>query len=133
MNENRRSPQEKPPHPPSQDASHTHPQQRWNTHGEQQSWFKILPPDGTQEESILANNIPHINKKGKIQKKDKPLIYVPKKTPQHISTQIRSEHAKKFIAIYIIQQKETSSAWAAAEKTRWQESNFMKLVISIWW
>ena len=39
----------------------------------------------------------------------------------------------KFITIYRIQQKEYSSAWAAAGKSEWQENNFMKLIISIWW
>jgi hypothetical protein len=43
------------------------------------------------------------------------------------------KNVQKFIIIYIKQQKETSSAWAAAGKTEWQENNFMKLVISIWW
>jgi hypothetical protein len=72
-------PREKPP-PPTPSMRVTHPQQRWNTHGEQQPWFKILPPDGAQEENILAINIQHSNKKGK-QGKDKPLIYVPNKHP----------------------------------------------------
>ncbi len=36
---------------------------RKNTHGEQQPWFKILPPDGAQEENISAINIQHSEKK----------------------------------------------------------------------
>ncbi len=53
-------------------------------------------------------------------------------TPTHIHTKSFKTHYK-FIAIYRIQQREASSAWAAAGKTEWQETNFMKLFISIQW
>jgi hypothetical protein len=48
--------------PPPPTMRVIHPQQRWNTHEKQQSWFQISPPDGAQEESILANNIQRSNK-----------------------------------------------------------------------
>jgi hypothetical protein len=62
----------------------THPQQRWNTHGEQQSWFTILPSDGAQEENILANNVQHSSKKGKCRKRMNYSSTSQKNTPTHI-------------------------------------------------
>ncbi len=80
---NEKAPRRKPPHPPPH-MRVTHPQQRWNTHGEQQSWFKILPPDGAQEESILANNIQHNNKKENAWKKKNYSSTSQKNAPTHI-------------------------------------------------
>ncbi len=119
-----------PPSPPKKRV--THPQHRWNTHGEQQSWFKSFPPDGAQEENILAINIQHSSKKGKYRKRINRSSTSQTNTPTHIHTN-SFKTRYKFIAIYRIQQKETSSAWAAAGKTEWQENNFMKLIISIRW
>ncbi len=119
-----------PPLPPKKRV--THPQQRWNTHGEQQPWFKILPTDGAQEESILAINIQHSNIKGKYRKRINRSSTSQANTPTHIHAN-SSKTRYKFIAIYRIQQKDASSARAAAGKTEWQETNFMKLIISIRW
>jgi hypothetical protein len=74
----------------------THPQQRWNTHGKQQPWFKILPPDGAQEMSILANNIQHSNKEGKCRKRVNYSSTPRKNTPTHIHaesvTNVKIQH-----------------------------------------
>ena len=118
--------------PPTPSMRVTHPQQRWNTHGEQQPWFKILPPDGAQEKNILAINIQHSNKKEKYKKRINHPSTSKTNTPTHIhANSFKTRY--KFIAIYKIQQKETSSAWAAAGKTEWQENNFMELIISVRW
>ncbi len=87
--EMQKAPRESPP-----TVRVTHPQQRWNTHGEQQSWFQILPPDGAHEESILANNIQHSNKKGKCRKRINYSSTSQKNTPTHI-------HAKSVINVKI--------------------------------
>ncbi len=93
MNEKYKSPQEEPPPTPLPKMRVTHPQQRWNTHGEQQSWFKILPPDGAQEESILAINIQHSSKR-ELQEKDKLLVYVLNKHPNTYPREFIQKHVK---------------------------------------
>ncbi len=79
MNEKSKAPRKSPP-TPLPEMRVTHPQQRWNTHGGQQSWFKILPPDGAQEESILAINIQHSSKR-ELQEKNELFVHVPNKHP----------------------------------------------------
>jgi hypothetical protein len=52
-----------------------------------------LPPDGAQEEGILANNIQRSNKKEECTK-EKTTRLRPRKTPQHISTQNQLKNVK---------------------------------------
>ena len=104
-----------PPHPPTMRV--IHPQQRWNTHGEQQSWFQILPPDGAQEENILAINIQHSNKKGKYRKRINRSSTSHPNTPTHIHAKSFKTHYK-FIAIYEIQQKRNFISMSCSRKDR---------------
>ncbi len=104
-----------PPLPPKKRV--THPQQRWNTHGEQQPWFRILPPDGAQEESILAINIQHSNKKGKYRERINRSSTSHTNTPTHNHANSFKTHYK-FIAIYGIQQKRNFISMSCSRKER---------------
>jgi hypothetical protein len=83
----------------------------------QQSWFQILPPDGAQEESILANYIQCSNKEEERTRK-KLLTYAQEKTPQHRSTQNQSTTLKLSNNIIKQQEHNTPTACAAAGKTK---------------
>jgi hypothetical protein len=84
-----------------------------------------LPPDGAQEESILANNIQRSNKEEECTK-EKTTRLRPRKTPQHISTQNQLK-TLKFSTILIKQQKhETLPSISCSRKKRMTRNNFMK-------
>ncbi len=70
--------------------------------------------------------------KGKQEKNDL-LAYVPKRHPNTCPRKLIQNTLKIHRYLHNPTKKETSSAWAAAGKTEWQETNFMKLIISIRW
>ncbi len=129
------TPRKKPPPPPPPTMRVIHPQQRWNTHGKQQSWFQILPPDGAREDSILANNIQRSNKKENTWKKEHYSSTSQENTPTHI-------HAKTVINVKIQHHTEQAAKrWnfaqhelqkeKANDRKQLYEANHLYLMIAI--